>query len=365
MKGQPLLDLITLLKVPNIGPVTAKNLLAYCGSPKEVLKEKPASLEKIPGVNRNKAGMIHNQKFAKDAEKEIVKMQKHQIHPYYYLENDYPLRLKDLNDAPVLLYSKGNADLNKKKMLAIVGTRRATDYGRDRCFALVEELSNYDVSIVSGLAFGIDYYAHKAAVDNGVETVGVMAHGLDVVYPVSHTRIAEQMIRNGGLVSDFFTGTIPEKEYFPVRNRIIAGLVDAVIVVETRKRGGALITADIAYSYNREVFAFPGKTQDRYSQGCNLLIKTRKAQLIESVNDIIYHLGWKSRDIEKKRETAEQELSQLERDILEQLKSHDKIHIDQLSSVVDRSSSGLTAVLLNLEMTGFIRSLPGNFYKVL
>jgi DNA processing protein len=283
---------IALTLIPGVGSVIAKNLVSYCGSPEAVFKSKESLLLKIPEVGKVVASQIINHSVFESAEKEVSAVRKKKIETVFYTEKNYPARLKNCIDAPVMLFYKGDIDFNPKKTIAIVGTRNATDYGKNFCETFISDLQKHNVQIVSGLAYGIDICAHKAALKNNLSTVAVLAHGLDRIYPSVHKSTTEKMLDNGGIVSEFITGTNPDRENFPKRNRIVAGMCDAVIVVEASLKGGALITADIASSYNRDVFALPGRIQDEYSQGCNSYIKINKAAMIESATDLEYQLGW-------------------------------------------------------------------------
>src|SRR6185436_1217929 len=290
---------IALTLISGVGNVIARNLVSYCGSVEGVFKESKKRLEKIPEVGPVTAEAIVKHRDFERAEKECLFIEKYKITPLFYLDKNYPSRLKNCSDAPVMLYYKGTADLNAQRIVAMVGSRSATEYGKSVTENLIADLKNIKVIIVSGLAYGIDICAHKAALKNEMETIGVLAHGLDRVYPGLHKSIAEKMIGHGGLLTEYLTETNPDKENFPQRNRIVAGISDAVIIIEAAKKGGALITAEIANNYNRDVFAVPGKLNDIYSEGCNHLIKINKAALIESSKDIEYIMGWEEKQIKK------------------------------------------------------------------
>jgi len=356
---------IALTMVPLVGPKLARNLIAYCGSPEAVFTENKRHLVKIPGIGTMIADSIAGFNGFARAEKELEFVEKNKINVLFYLDEDYPERLRDLEDAPLILYFKGNSKLNKPKVLGIVGTRKASNYGKNFCNNIVEALKDYNPLIISGLAFGIDYCAHKAALANQLETVAVLGHGLDTLYPSQHRSIALEMIEKGGLITEFISGTTPEKQNFPQRNRIVAGMIDALLVVETGVRGGALITAEITNSYNREVFAVPGRIDDDLSAGCNNLIKKNKACLIENVADIAFHLGW---DIIQKQHNDKKNviamLDEQEKLIYNFIKNKDKIHIDQIAAETGKTISELSVLLLELEFKGLLITLPGKFYKV-
>ncbi|MEI7595311.1 MAG: DNA-processing protein DprA [Bacteroidota bacterium] len=352
--------------IPKIGDVTAKKLIAYCGGVDAVFQDNKAALKKIPGINTAILNEIANQTVLSKAEKEIKFIEKNNIKPLFYLDENYPTRLKHCNDGPIMLYYQGNANLNTKKVLAVVGTRRSTDYGKIMCEEVVSQMASLDVLIVSGLAYGIDICAHKSAIHNDLPTVGVLGHGLDKLYPAEHRKVADQMIENGGLLTEFMSESRFEKENFPKRNRIIAGMADATLVVEAAAKGGALITAEIANSYNRDVFAFPGRASDTYSKGCNFLIKTNRAALAESGADIIYLMDWMEKTSKKK--TIQQQLfvelteeEQLIKDILLQ---QEHIAIDSLAIKCNLPVSRVSAMLLNMEFVGVVRTLPGKIYQL-
>lgn len=360
---------IAITLIPNIGDISGKKLIAFCGGVEEVFKESKKCLLKIPGIGLQIVNSIIDNRSAalKRADEELKFIDRENVKPMFFLDDDYPERLKHCIDGPLMLYSIGNCNLNKKKIVAVVGTRNATEYGKELTNNLVKDLAGLDVLIVSGLAYGIDSYAHKAALQNNLSTVGVLAHGLDRIYPLINKPIAEKMILNGGLVTDFISNTNPDRENFPKRNRIIAGLSDAVIIVEAARKGGALITADIANSYDRDVFAFPGKINDNYSKGCNYYIKTNRAALVESAKDIIYIMGWESgkeskNPIQKKLFV---EFSEDEKVIVELLEKNGDSGIDFLCINSQMNSSKVATALLNLEFNGLVKSLPGKRYQLI
>jgi len=360
------MSLLSLMQVPNVGNVLAKNLIAYCGSPEAVFKQKKNHLVKIPGIGEKIANNILKFNAFEKAEAEVAFIEKHQIQPLYFLDENYPARLKEIVDTPVLLFYKGNADLNQGRVIAIVGTRKATDYGKSICEKLIAELYPYNPLIISGLAYGIDYCAHKAALAHGMSTVGVLGHGLDKIYPAAHRSVAVKMVAQGGLLTEYRSGTSPDREHFPERNRIVAGMVDGVVLVETSRFGGALITAEIASSYDREVFAFPGRVGDEYSSGCNHLIKVNKAYLIENTEDLVYFLGWQ-KGVEKPALRTNKygalPLEQLA--IINVLKEKEKSELDYLTQTTGYSLSEISVLLLDMEFKGIIQALPGKCYRLL
>lgn len=356
---------IALSLIPNIGDVLAKRLVSYCGSVEAVFDEKKAALEKIPGIGEFYAKAVLSQKVFDRAEEEIKFITKNKITALFYLDKDYPKRLTHCEDSPVLLYFKGKANLNSEKVISIVGTREATDYGKQQCEKLVADLAMYNPIIVSGLAYGIDICAHKAAMENRLTTVCGLAHGLDKIYPAIHKSTADKMLDNGGWLSDFTSKVQPDRENFPRRNRIVAGMADATIVVESKIGGGSLITADIANSYNRDVFAFPGRVSDECSLGCNNLIKQNKAALIQSAADISYIMGWEQQS--KKAPVQRQlfvELKPEEEILVNVIKEKESVNVDDLCLIAKMPMSKVSSLLLTLEFSGIVRSLPGKMYRL-
>jgi DNA processing protein len=361
-----LLYQLALTIIPNIGDIHAKALVNHFGNAEDIFKAKKKDLEVIEGVGSVRAKSIKDFNDFAIAEEEIGFIEKYKITPLFITEKHYPQRLLNCYDSPVLLYYRGNADLNQPRILSIVGTRNNNEYGKAVCEKLVEDLADENVLIVSGLAFGIDTYAHKAALRNDMKTVGVLAHGLDRIYPSHNKSLAKEMTGQGGLLTDFRSGTNPDKQNFPKRNRIVAGMSDAVVVVETGIKGGSLITAELGNGYNKDVFAIPGRTNDSKSEGCNYLIKTNKACLITSAGDILENMGWREykKTSAKKQRELFIELSEEERIIVNILQQHEQIHIDELYIKSGLSSSAAAAALLTLEMQNVIISLPGKMYKM-
>jgi DNA processing protein len=358
---------IALSFVKNLGPVSAKSLIAYLGSEEAIFKTSVAKMVKIPGIGDKRVAMWDFDDALKKAEKELLFIEKHGIEVIFYTDNRYPKRLKNCGDSPVLLYAKGKMELNPPHIISIVGTRNATDYGRQLCKQLIEELQQYNVLIISGLALGIDVAAHKECLRLNMPTVGVLGHGLDRLYPSQNRATAEKMLENGGLLSEYPSGTIPDRENFPQRNRIVAGIADATVVIEAGIKGGALITAEIANSYNRDVFAFPGRLGDDYSEGCNFLIRNNKAGLLTCVADLAFSLGWEKTDHAKPVEqfVLPLDLSADERLIFDILQQHKTpLAIDDLTIKANMPMSMLAMNLLNMEMQGYIRSLPGKTYRI-
>jgi DNA processing protein len=362
-----MLHKIALTFIKSIGPVTAKNLLAYCGSAENVFSANKKQLLQIPGVGEKTIEAIRSTDALLRARQELDFIEKHGIEVLFFSDEKYPKRLKNCIDSPLLLYAKGTVDFNHQRIISIVGTRNATSYGKNLCKELCEVLASYNVLIVSGLAYGIDITAHKECLVNNIPTVGVLGHGLDRLYPKIHKTIAQKMVLNGGLLTEFPILTNPDRPNFPQRNRIIAGIADATIVVEASKKGGALITAEIANSYNKDVYAFPGRTNDIFSEGCNFLIKTNRAGLINNAHDLIYYLGWDDEVGGKKKEaqtTLHLSLTPNEQRVVDALQNG-QLSIDELCIQLNIQQSKLAIVILTLEMQGIIVSLPGKIYKLL
>lgn len=361
---------IGLTMINGVGDILARQLLQSLGDAEAVFTEKRQNLEKIPGIGSLTAAEIKRPEVLLQAEKELAFIEKNLITCYYLTDEVYPKRLRECPDAPILFYFKGTADLDAARIISIVGTRHATEYGRAVTEELVQTLSSSfpDLLVVSGLAYGIDVCAHRCALKTGLPTVGVLAHGLDRIYPPAHRSTAVEMLqRGGGLLSDFPSGTEPDKPNFVKRNRIVAGLADATIVIESAEKGGSLITADIAFSYGRDVYAFPGRISDLHSKGCNALIRQNKAGLITSASDLVSALCW---DVEKKASSTPVqaelffEANDRTEAILALLREKGEMHIDRLALLLNQPVQELFSLLFELEMNGRIRTLPGNIYKV-
>ena len=358
---------IAISLIPGIGAVTARNLIAYVGSVEGVFQEKEKNLLKIPGIGEVNAQRVVRQNVLERAKREVDFIQKNRIKTFFYLDENYPTRLKNCSDAPIILYFRGNANLNGQRIISVVGTRNATNYGKELCDELIRNFSerSYPVLVVSGLAYGIDIHAHKACLKYNIPTVGVFAHGLDNIYPALHTPIANKMLEKGGVLTDFISESKIDRQNFLRRNRIIAGLADATIVVESAEKGGALVTADIANSYNRDVFAFPGRTNDPFSKGCNKLIKLNEAVLIENVADIEKAMNW---DVKISSNRVFQtslfvELTPEEQKLVDLLKGGDRF-VDEITIETQMPMSRVSALLLGLEFNGLIISLPGKMYRL-
>jgi DNA processing protein len=362
-----LLHQLALTLVPNIGDVQAKILIQHFGEVTAIFKAKTSVLEKIEGIGVVRAKSIKEFDDFHIAEKELEFIEKYNIKAFFLTDKDYPKRLLNCYDSPTLLFYKGPADLNASKIVAIVGTRTNTEYGKQFTEKLVKDLSEQNIIIISGLAFGIDAMAHKAAIKNNLPTVGVVGHGLDKIYPSDHAGLAKEMIKNGGgILSEFFSGTKPDKHNFPLRNRIVAGISDATVLVETNIKGGSMITGNLANAYNRDVFAVPGRTTDTKSSGCNHLIKYNKAILLTDAEEILEVMGWKERKTKtKKQKELFIELSQEEKQVVQLLQEKETVSIDEINLSSGLSSSTIAAAILNLELQNVVACLPGKMYKLL
>lgn len=362
-----LLHQIALSCLPGIGSVLARNLLSFCGDAEGVFQLKSRQLAQIPGIGPKTIPLFKDYSAAlRRAEQELNFIDKYKIKTFFLTDADYPKRLRNCADAPVILYFKGNADLNVPRVLSIVGTRNATDYGKEICKTLIEDIKVHQPLIVSGLAYGIDSHAHKESLKCELATVGVLAHGLDRIYPAQHRNMAEKMLECGGLITEFMSGTIPDRENFPKRNRIIAGLSDLTIIVEANIKGGALITAELANSYNRDVFAYPGRVNDEFSQGCNFLIKTNRANLMTKVSDLEYIMGWtrNAELVQQGQLSLPIDLTADEQIIANVLLAKGSLGIDDLAILTGFQQSRLVVTVLGMEMQGTILSLPGKVYKI-
>lgn len=366
-----LLYQIALTKVSGVGDIIGKNLLKIIGEPKAIFEASKSSLSAIKGLSQKSISEIHNPQVLKEAEQELHFIRKNNISTYFTGEEGYPRRLLDCADSPLLLYFKGKADFDCKKIISIVGTRNSTHYGNSFCEMLISELAQRfpDLLIISGLAYGIDIVAHRAALANGLDTIGVMAHGLDRVYPVVHRQTAMDMLVQGGLLTEFSSKTEPDKFNFVRRNRIVAGMADAVLVIESSSKGGSLITAEIANSYCKDVFALPGKISDTRSEGCNNLIANHKADILISTEHFVKQMNWDQSPAKSHKAPKQQQLffdlSTEETSIINKLGEEGAMHIDHLSKKLEISPFDLFPILIDLEMKGAVRSLSGSFYEAI
>ena len=370
MSDQDLIYKIGLTLVKGVGDVIAKQLIkAVDNNIEQLFREKKQLLERLPGISSRIVSSLQDPEVLRRAEQELKFIQKNRIRMLFINDADYPQRLRDCIDSPVLLYYKGNADLNTQRIISIVGTRHATEYGRNIIEQIVSGLAAFypDLLVVSGLAYGIDIIAHREALNFGLNSIGVLAHGLDRIYPSQHRNTAINMIENGGLLTEFISGTNPDRQNFVMRNRIVAGMSDGTLVVESAIKGGALITSDLAFGYGRDVLAIPGRHSDVYSQGCNKIIKENKAALVESAEDIVKALCWDAVTPTKQKAPVQ---TQLFSDLTEQeqvvydILRINELQLNLLSIQCDMPIHRLTSLLFEMEMKGIVRCLPGGIYKI-
>ncbi|WP_304199929.1 DNA-processing protein DprA [Flavobacterium alvei] len=366
MTEQELFHLLALQQVEGVGDIVAKKLITHCGSAAEVFKTKSSQLASIDGIGSVLLKNLKDKTVFEKAEKELKFIKSNEIDVAYFQDENYPDRLKHCIDGPVLLFTSGNIDLKNKKIISIVGTRKITSYGMEFCRKLIEDLAPLDPVIVSGFAYGVDIFAHQLAMEHDLQTIGVVAHGLNQIYPKDHKKYVAKVEKNGGFMTEFWSTSNPEKENFVRRNRIVAGMTEATIVIESADRGGSLITANIANDYNRDVFAVPGRTTDKYSQGCNNLIKTQKANLLTSAADLIYILNW---DIESKAKPVQKQLFVVlendEQKVYDYLLKNGKELLDIIALRCDFPIYKISGMLLNMELKGVIRPLPGKLFEAI
>jgi DNA processing protein len=361
---------LALLRVEGIGDVLAKKLIHHCGNAENVFATKKTQLQKIEGIGAAAVKNIHDKAVFAKAEAELQFLSQEQITSLYFQDDAYPFRLKHCYDSPVLLFQSGTVALQNRKIISIVGTRQMTTYGAEVTKKLIEDLAPLEPIIVSGFAYGIDIYAHQMAMDCGLQTIGVLAHGLNQIYPKTHKKYIANMEQNGGFITEFWSSSQPDKENFIKRNRIVAGMSEATIVIESAEKGGSLVTANLANDYNRDVFAVPGRITDKYSQGCNQLIKTQRANLLTSAADLIYLLNWELPSASKEKQKAIQKqlfvsLTAEEQTIYDALQKTGKEAIDILALTCNLPIYKLSSLLLNMELKGVIRPLPGKMFEVI
>jgi DNA processing protein len=366
LEESELLYLLALQSIPNLGDSTAKKLIRHLGSAEEIFKAKTETLLKIDKIGKRKLQGIFDKQHLQLAEKELNFITKNNIQTYNYKDPNYPEKLKHCVDGPILLFARGNIDLQEKKIISIVGTRNVTNHGVAFCENLIEELAPLDLVIVSGFAYGVDICAHKAAVKNKLQTIGCLAHGLNQIYPKIHSKYVSSMEENGGFFTDFWSSMNFDRNNFLKRNRIIAGLSEATIVIESAEKGGSLVTADIANSYNREVFAVPGRATDTQSKGCNNLIKSQNAHMLTGVEDLIYMLNWNIQ--EKPKEVQKQlfvEFTPQEEILYEYLKNEGQQQLDVIALNCKIPTFKAAGVLLEMELKGAVRPLPGKLFEAI
>lgn len=360
--GEDRIYQIALGLIKGVGPANARKLTEYFGSVRSVFEAKKKDLLEIPGIRGETVNDIINKSYMVRAEQELKFIENNGIQLHFYTDPDYPNRLKNCSDAPLVLYSKGLMDMNARKVVGIVGTRRATEYGLSQCEKIVRDLAGHKVLIVSGLAYGIDICAHKTALKENLPTIACLGHSLDRIYPANHGSVANKMMSNGGLVSEFLSGTKPDACNFPSRNRIIVGMADVVIVVESNTKGGSLISAELGFSYDREIMAVPGRIGDKFSSGCNKLIKENKASMYTGIHDLENLMNWKEKR-QAQQTSLFENLNPIETKIVAQFQKSGKMTVDNLAVTLDMHVSELLSVLLDLEFRSVVRSLPGKqFY---
>lgn len=358
---------IALTLLDGIGHKNAKLLLAYLGSEEKIFDEKLNLKTKVPGLRKERFRKLNRKEALEKADVIRRFNEQHKVNTTFYTDKNYPKRLKECADSPILLYYKGDIDFNARKSIAIVGTRNMTSYGKQILNELIATLAPYNVQVISGLALGVDGYAHEKCLEHGVPTIGVLGHGLDRIYPSQHRQLAQTMMKTKGcgLITEFSQNTLPDRENFPQRNRIVAGMTDATIVIESGASGGSLITAHLANDYDRDVFAFPGDIHKPFSKGCNQLIASDKAHLITCGKDLIRLLDWKEeQDIQHNQVDLFADLMGDEKKIAKTIKEFEKISLDVLSLKVQQPVNVLSSILLSLELKGVIMSLPGKSYAL-
>jgi len=358
--------LLALQKVEGVGDIIAKKLLTHCGDAATIFNTKASQLTSIDGIGSVLISKLNNKSIFAKADAELKYILNNEINVSFFQDKNYPERLKHCIDGPLLLFSSGTIDFTNRKIISIVGTRNITSYGTEFCKTLISELAPLNPIIVSGFAYGVDIIAHQAAMENNLQTIGIVAHGLDQIYLSSHKKYVSKMEQNGGFMTEYWSGTNPEKENFVKRNRIVAGISEATIVIESAIKGGSLITANLANDYNRDVFAVPGRTSDKFSLGCINLIKTQKANLLTSAADLVYILNW---DIEKTTRSVQKKLfvtlENEEQKIYDYLLKSGKEMLDVIALECNLPIYKLSGLLLNMELKGVVRPLPGKLFEAI
>ncbi len=361
---------IAVTQLKEVGSKTAKNLITHCGNAEAVFKASAKQLIHVPNIGKAKVEAIlaSKEEALKRAGEELDFIHKNNITPLFYTDVNFPKRLLQFTDSPIMLYFKGKANLNNTKIISIVGTRKITDYGKKMCENFIETVAPYQPLIVSGLAYGVDIAAHKSALKNNLPTIAVVANGMDKMYPAQHIKYVKEMVENGGVLTEYMSGQVADKQNFPQRNRIVAGMCDALIVVETAIKGGAMITATLANSYNKDVFTFPGRSFDEFSKGCNYLIKTNQANLIENADDFVNAMFWDGENVKQKTKILQPELftdlSETEKIILQLVQQNAPINMDDLAIHTAYSQTDLASIILALELKGILKMLPGKYFAL-
>ena len=359
MQSNNTIHKIALSKLHGFGPIRIAQLTSKMGGIDDIFSSSIQEIYLQSGFSKSLLREMKRDEALVFAEKEWNYCEKNQLQHLFILDENYPRRLKQCQDAPIMLYFKGTCDLNQKKIISIVGTRNETNYGQKILEELVSAFAHKNILVVSGLAYGVDIRAHRLCLENKIETVAVLGHGLDRIYPSSHRSTASKMIQNGGLLTEFPSNTNPDRENFPMRNRIIAGLSDATIVIESKESGGSMITADLANDYSRDVFAYPGDVDRMYSAGCNALIKNQKAHLITKSADLLKIMNWENKTIKKQKLIA-LDLSSEEQEIVHLLNEQGEVHVDTVIQALNLQPSKLSVLLFNLELKNVIQALRGN-----
>jgi DNA processing protein len=365
MTQSELYNTLALMQVEGVGDVIAKKLIQHCGNAEAIFTSKKSQLQKIDGIGSVVIKNLRDKSVFVKAEAEIQFIAQENISHTFYQEENYPERLKHCYDSPVLLFQAGNINLLNRRVISIVGTRQITSYGVEFTKKFLEEIAPLNPIIVSGFAYGVDIYAHQIAMDYGLQTIGVLAHGLNQIYPKTHKKYMAKMEQNGGFLTEFWSTSKPDKENFIKRNRIVAGISEATVVIESAEKGGSLVTANLANDYNRDVFAVPGRTTDKYSQGCNNLIKTQRANLMTSAADLVYILNW---ELQRESQKAVQKqlfisLTNEEQKIYDYLRKTGKEMMDIIALECDFPIYRISSILLNMELKGVIRPLPGKIFE--
>ncbi|TCI92151.1 DNA-processing protein DprA [Tenacibaculum sp. M341] len=365
MLEEELFAVLRLQRTPKIGDIIAKKLIQTTGSASQIFKEKKSSLLKIDGIGQLIVDGLLNENYIKATEKEFSYIKEKEIAYSFYLNDNYPKSLANCIDSPILFFYDGNINWNNSKIISVVGTRNMTNYGRDFCNELIKDLTPYNPIIVSGFAYGVDICAHRAAIENDLQTIAVLAHGLDQIYPKTHKKYMKDVMNNGGFISEFWHDEDPMRENFLKRNRVVAGISKATIIIESANKGGSLVTADIANSYHRDVFAVPGRTSDVYSKGCNRLIKENQAHLLSSAEDIITMLNW---DLQKETKTIQPQLflqlTPIEQKVYDYLLKNGKQLLDVIALNCEIPVYQLSSILVQMELNGVVKPLPGKLFEV-
>lgn len=365
MKEEEILAVLRLQSTKSVGDILAKKLIATVGSAQQIFAEKKHTLQKINGIGSFVVQNLLDENNLRNAQKELDYINKNKVQYSYFLDENYPKNLQHCIDAPILLFHDGNMDLSNERIISIVGTRNMTRYGREFCEQFIQELAPYNPIIVSGFAYGVDICAHKSAIENNLQTIAVLAHGLEETYPKVHKKYIHQINEHGGFLTEFFHDETPLRENFLKRNRIVAGISKATIIIESAEKGGSLVTADIANSYDRDVFAVPGKVGDRMSQGCNDLIRNHKAFLLQSAEDIVKMLNW---DVAESKAPKQKqlfvELKPEEQQVYDYLQANENELLDVIAFETNIPVYQLVTILLQMELKGIVKPLPGKVFEL-